>query len=101
MTVEVQLELFVVGSSTKARLAEDNLRRFCDARIPGRYQLRITDVLENADAAEAANIIATPALVRRAPLPVRVLVGDLSRRDALARGLDLESATEALEGTDP
>lgn len=90
MVTRYQLELFVVGTSWKARQAEDNLRRLCDATIAGRYELRITDVLENADAAEAANIVATPAVVRRAPLPVRVVVGDLSERSALVYGLGLE-----------
>ncbi len=101
MEAEYQLELFVVGQSAKARQAEHNLRRLCDARIAGRYELRITDVLENAEAAEAANIIATPALVRRSPLPVRVVIGDLSQRDALAYGLGLESPLEGPEGTEP
>jgi circadian clock protein KaiB len=91
MTMKYDLELFVVGHSVKAKKAEDNVRRLCDARLPGRYELRITDVLENAEAAEAANIVATPALVRRAPLPVRVVVGDLSERTALVYGLGLES----------
>jgi len=71
------LELFVVGQSTKGRRAEHNLRSLCDERLPGQYQLRITDVLEDAEAAETWNIIATPALVRRAPLPVRVIDGAL------------------------
>jgi circadian clock protein KaiB len=97
MTMKYDLELFVVGHSTKAKLAEHNVRRLCDARLAGRYELRITDVLENADAAEAANIVATPALVRRAPLPVRVVVGDLSERAALVYGLGLESDDD-LEG---
>ena len=66
----------------------------------GRYELRITDVLENADAAEAANIVATPAVVRRAPLPVRIVVGDLSDRNALAHGLGVEADGDDLEGND-
>ena len=90
MAMEYQLELFVVGHSSKGQKAEYNVRRLCDARLAGRYELRVTDVLEDADAAEAANIVATPALVRRAPLPVRVVVGDLSARSALAHGLGLE-----------
>jgi circadian clock protein KaiB len=97
MTMKYELELFVVGHSAKAKHAEHNLRRLCDARLAGRYELRITDVLENADAAEAANIVATPALVRRAPLPVRIVVGDLSERSALVYGLGLESDDD-LEG---
>ncbi|MDO9016027.1 MAG: circadian clock KaiB family protein [Deltaproteobacteria bacterium] len=90
MANRYQLELFVVAHSTKAQRAEHNLRRLCDAKLAGQYDLRITDVLEDADAAEAANIVATPSLVRRAPLPVRVVVGDLSRRDTLIYALGLE-----------
>jgi circadian clock protein KaiB len=90
MVNRYELELFVVGNSARSERAEVNIRRLCDARLAGRYDLRVTDVLEDAAAAEAANIIATPALMRRAPLPVRMVVGDLSRRDALVRGLGLE-----------
>lgn len=99
MMTKYELELFVVGHSSKAQQAVRNLRRLCDARLAGRYELRITDVLENADAAEAANIVATPALVRRSPLPVRVVVGDLSQRDALVYGLGLELDGDDLEGS--
>ena len=79
--------------------AEHNLRAVCDALLPGRYQLRITDVLEDADAAEAANIVATPALIRRQPLPVRVMVGDLSLRDELLYGLGLDADADDGKGT--
>jgi circadian clock protein KaiB len=91
MPATYDLELFVVGHSTKAQRAEQNVRRVCDERLAGRYRLQITDVLEDAAAAEAANIVATPALVRRTPLPVRVVVGDLSRRRELLFGLGLEA----------
>lgn len=94
-----QLELFVVGHSSKAQRAEHNLRRLLDEKLAGRYELRITDVLENADRAEAANIVATPALIRRAPPPVRMVVGDLSEREALAYGLGLSADPDDAEGT--
>jgi len=84
--------------SPKARRAEHNLRILCDERLFGQYELRITDVLEDAEAAETWNIIATPALVRRAPLPVRVVVGDLSLRAALVEGLGLDGDDDC-EGT--
>ena len=97
MAVEYDLELFVVGHSSKAEKAEHNVRRLCEAKLAGRYELRVTDVLEDADAAEAANIVATPALVRRVPLPVRMVVGDLSLRRELLYGLGLEHDEDALE----
>ena len=99
MAIKYELELFVVGQSSKAQKAVHNLRRLCEAKLAGRYELRVTDVLENADAAEAANIVATPALVRRAPLPVRMVVGDLSERSALVFGLGLEGDSDVLEGS--
>ena len=97
MAVEYDLELFVVRFSTKAEKAERNVRLVCEARLPGRYELRVTDVVEDADAAEAANIVATPALVRRAPLPVRVVVGDLSQRAELLYALGLEHDEDDVE----
>jgi circadian clock protein KaiB len=90
MSLTHDLELFVVGHSARAERAEHNVRRVCDGRLAGRYRLRVIDILEDVDAAEAANIVATPALVRRAPLPVRVMVGDLSQRAALLYGLGLD-----------
>src|SRR6187399_2383931 len=90
MSIDYRLELFVVGQSVKGEAADRNVRRVCDALLPGRYELQVIDVLENTEAAEAANIVATPALVRRLPLPVRVVVGDLSERATLLLGLGLD-----------
>ena len=101
MTRKYDLELFVVGGSARGRHAEDNLRRLCDASIAGHYTLRVTDVLENAEAADAANVIATPAVLRHSPLPRRMIVGDLSRRDALVHGLGLDPDSHDSEGTTP
>ncbi len=98
MMQRYRLELFVVGGSVKAQRAEQNLRRLCDSLLAGRYELCITDVLDNAEAAEEANIVATPALLRRSPLPVRMVVGDLSERDALVFGLGLDADAAESEG---
>lgn len=97
-----RLELYVIGRSAKSQDAEANVRRLCEERLAGRYQLDVTDVLENPEAAESANIVATPTLVRWAPLPVRVIVGDLSLVRALERGLglDIEEGNEEESGAD-
>lgn len=98
MMTKYELDLFVVGGSDKAERAEQNVRRLCDDLLGGLYELRVIDVLENGEAAEEANIVATPTLVRRAPLPVRVIVGDLSDPIALAHGLGLDLGTNEREG---
>lgn len=43
--------------------------------------LEVVDVLQDPQRAEDARILATPTLVREWPLPVRILVGDLSNFD--------------------
>lgn len=101
----LQLELYVVGQSVRSVTAIVNLKRILAAnRLEGRYDLTIVDVLDQPDAAEAANIVATPTLIRRTPTPVRRMVGDLSTTDAVVRGLglDLELAvpSEGDEGDD-
>ena len=77
MAVTYFLELFVVGHSAKAEKAEQNLRRLCEAKLAGRYELRITDVLEDD------RIIVTPTLVRKSPGPTTWIAGTLAPNAAL------------------
>ncbi len=89
----LQLELYVTGRSMRSEAAIANLERILvRSRLEGRYQLVIVDVLDQPDAAEAANIVATPTLIRRSPTPVRRLVGDLSPLDTVLFGLGLEES---------
>lgn len=87
---EFLLDLYVVGASPRSTTALNNLRRICERWLSGRYVLQVIDVLEQPDAAERANIVATPALVKRAPLPVRLIVGDMSRTEVVLSGLGLD-----------
>jgi circadian clock protein KaiB len=92
----LRLELYVVGESVRSLTAIANLKRILAAnRLEGRYELTIVDVLDQPDVAEAANIVATPTLIRRAPTPVRRMVGDLSPTDVVLSGLGLEFALPA------
>jgi circadian clock protein KaiB len=94
--LEIVLELYIVGHSSGSLTAVANLRRICDERVARRYDLEVhtVDILENPEAAEAANIVATPTLIRRSPLPIRRIVGDLSETDVVlaALGIDEEAA---------
>ena len=83
------MRLYVAGQSPKSILAIENLRRVCDEHLPGRFRIEIIDLLENPELARAAEIIAVPTLVRRLPLPVRTIIGDLSDTDRVLVGLQL------------
>ena len=83
------LGLYIAGQSPKSILAIENLRRVCDEHLPGRYRIEVIDLLENPELARGEGIIAVPTLVRRVPLPVRTLIGDLSDTDRVLVGLQL------------
>ena len=81
--------LYVAGHTERSRAAQVNLHTLCEARVPGRYRLKVIDVTEQPGVAEEERILATPTVVRVAPLPKQRVIGDLSdhRRTALALGL--------------
>lgn len=84
------LRLYVAGRSPKCVTALDNLKRFCDERMAGRYEIEIVDLLENPRLAKDDQIIAIPTLVRRLPEPLRKIIGNLSDTERMVVGLNLQ-----------
>ena len=54
-----------------------------------RYNLEVIDIYQQPDLARRDQIVAVPTLIRRLPLPMRRLLGDLSNLESVLRGLDL------------
>jgi circadian clock protein KaiB len=81
--------LYVTGDTERSQTAELNLRFLCDSRVSGSYEVEVVDASEHPDLAEDGRILATPTVVRLAPLPQRRVIGDLSDhgRAAVALGL--------------
>ena len=90
--MEYSFSLYVTGQKPASRSAIGNLQRLCDEHIPGRYEIRIVDILENPHVAEREKILATPMVVRQSPEPIRRVIGDLSNTDKVLEGLDLLQA---------
>ena len=89
-----ELELFVVGHTPTSDAALENLRVFCARFLPGRHTIAVTDVLEDPVAAESANVVATPTLIRRSPPPPRRLIGDLATTLRVMEGLGIDPSHE-------
>ena len=87
--VYFDLRLYVAGQSPKSILAIENLRTVCDEHLAYRCRIEVIDLLETPELARAAEIIAVPTLVRRVPLPMRTIIGDLSDTDRVLVGLQL------------
>ncbi|HEY3319193.1 MAG TPA: circadian clock KaiB family protein [Planctomycetota bacterium] len=83
------LRLYITGMTPRSQLAIENTKRTCEEHLKGRYELEIIDIYENPTLAEGEQIIAAPTLVKKLPLPLRRMVGDLTDEERVLIGLDL------------
>jgi circadian clock protein KaiB len=86
------LRLYVTGQTPRSIKSIDNLKQFCEKHLQGRYEIEVIDIYQQPALAAENQIIAAPTLVKRLPLPLRRLVGDLSNQDRVLSGLDLTLA---------
>jgi circadian clock protein KaiB len=85
------LSLFVSGSTPKSIRAIQNLRALCKERLDGCYRLNVIDIYQHPEQIKPANIVVTPTLIKKQPLPLRILIGDLSNEDRLLWAMDIVS----------
>jgi circadian clock protein KaiB len=90
--VKYMLRLFVTGQTPRSVRSVQNLRTFCERHLKGRFDLEVIDVYQQPSLATENQIIAAPTLIKRMPLPLRRLVGDLSDEQRVKLGLGLEPA---------
>jgi circadian clock protein KaiB len=83
------LRLYISGSTLKSALAVENIKRICERHLKNRYDLEVIDVYQQPNLARDEQIVAVPTLIKRLPLPLRRLIGDLSNQKNVLLGLDL------------
>jgi len=83
------LRLYVTGMTSRSARAVTNLRAICDEYLDGRYDLEVIDLYQQPVLAKGEQIIAAPTLVKKLPLPMRRIIGDMSNRERVLAGLDL------------
>jgi circadian clock protein KaiB len=89
---EHDFKIFVTGRTPIAQRAVDNLYGFCESYLKGSYELNIIDVLEEPEEAEKEKILATPTVIKKRPLPVMRIIGDMSNYDKILQGLNIATA---------
>jgi len=83
------LRLFITGTTSRSARAIANLRRVCEQRLHGEYDLEVIDIYQHPAAAKEYQIVAAPTLVKMLPLPLRRIIGDLANEERILAGLDL------------
>ena len=83
------LRLYVTGMTSRSSRAVDNLKTICDEYLEGRYDLEVIDIYQQPVLTKGEQIVAAPTLIKKLPLPMRRIIGDMSNRDRVLLGLDL------------
>jgi len=86
---EWDLRLYIAGLTPRAVSALENLKAICEEHLKGLYHIEVIDLLKNPHLARGDQIVALPTLVRKLPVPVRKIIGDLSNTERVLVGLDL------------
>jgi circadian clock protein KaiB len=95
-----RLRLFVTGTTPNSARAIRNIRAICEKKLSGRYDLEVVDIYQHPERAKPDQVVVIPTLVKRLPLPVRRLIGDLSNHDRVLAGLDIQSFPSAKAAKD-
>ena len=86
-----QLRLYVAGQTPKSLAAFSNLKMICENHLKGQYRIEVIDLVERPLLSRGDQIVAIPTLVRKLPVPVRKIIGDLSDTERVLVGLDLRA----------
>ena len=83
------LRLYISGITPRSTTSIERIKRICEDHLEGRYDLEVIDIYQQPLLAKGEQIIAAPTLIRKLPLPLRRIIGDMSNVDRVLVGLDL------------
>ena len=83
------LQLYVSGMSPRSMEAIENINKICSEFLEDSFQLEIVDLYKHPEVASEQQIIFSPSLIKRHPLPQKTLVGTFSDSQKVIRGLGI------------
>ena len=81
--------MYVAGRTPKSVAAIKNLEKYCETYMKGEYKIELIDLLVNPQLAAGDQIFAIPTVVRKVPVPMRKIIGDLSNEEKFLVGLNI------------
>lgn len=87
------LKLYVAGKLPKSVCAIANLKKICEEKLHGRYELEVIDLYQQPQLVKREHIVALPILIKKSPLPMRRIIGDMSNKERVLVVLDLQGKT--------
>jgi circadian clock protein KaiB len=86
---KIELRLYIAGQTPKSIAALQNITRYCNKNLNRTYSIEVIDLLKNPHLAESDQIFAIPTLVRKEPVPICKIIGDLSNEQKVLTGLGI------------
>jgi len=83
------LQLYIAGATPQSVRAIANVKKICEENLQGHYELAVIDLYQQPQLAQGEQIIAVPTLLKKLPLPLRRIIGDMSNTERVLVGLDL------------
>ena len=87
LTDKFVFRLYVTGRTASSISAIANLKEICHKSLEDKCKITVIDILKKPKLAIGDQVIATPTLVKTFPLPMRIMIGDLSNTDRVLKGL--------------
>lgn len=87
--IKWELRLYIAGNTPKSVTALNNLKKYCEEHLKGQYKIEVIDLLIQPQLAAGDQILAVPTLVRKVPVPIRKIIGDLSNEEKVLVGLNI------------
>ena len=84
------LYLYVTGLTPKSTKAIANVHKLCETHLADNYELKVIDIYQQPQMAREEQIVAPPTLIKKQPLPVRRLIGDMSDTERFLAGIGLK-----------
>ena len=83
------LQLYVSGMSQKSMEAIENIKRLCDEHLTDNFELEIIDIYKHPEMAAEQQIVFSPSLIKKSPLPKKILIGNFSDAEKVIKALGI------------
>ena len=83
------LRLYIAGNNLRSQTAVENVKKVCEEYLKGRYELEVIDIYQDHTKNPVDLVLAAPTLIKKLPLPLRRVIGDMTRKEKVLVGLDL------------
>ncbi len=83
------LHLYVSGCTPRSQRVIANVKDVCERCLKDQYRLEVIDMYKHPNKVRDEQIVASPTLLKLAPLPETRIIGDMTNSKNLLSGLGL------------